>query len=161
MLKLYEPRAAEILIWYQGLQGYRYGLDDYETVDSFQRKINFGAVRKEKYGIFYLTNIHDPRGNAYGHCYFWDRKTRGRGQKLQELMNEIMPVLNLHRITVIVPVQNRITARWLIKNGFNLEGILRAYLMFQGMLHDCFIFAYYNKEIKKQVETVESFPKRD
>ena len=151
---LYIPKIKEIKDWYDKLKEYRYGLEDHETLDTFQADMRAGAVIKKDYGIFYLTNLHDPIGNAYGHCYFWDRRTKGRDQDLQEMLEQALTIFMLHRITVMIPTINGITARWLQKNGMELEGYLKAYMTYHKQFYDMYIFAYYSKQLRKHIDNM-------
>jgi len=149
---LYVPTDKDIVTWYGELRKFRFGLEDNETIETFKRDIKAGAVVKKDYGIFYITNVHDPIGNAYGHCYFWDRRIKGRDQDLHEMMETAITLFMLHRITVMIPAANGITARWLQKNGMELEGYLKAYMMYNKQLYDMYIFAYYSKQLTKHID---------
>jgi len=151
---LYTPKEKEIEYWYNGLKGYKYGLEDSETLEIFKVQIKTGAVLKRDYGIYYLTNIHDPVGNAYGHCYFWDKRIKGREQDVKEIIEKGMEILLLHRITALVPVVNGITSRWLERAGFEIEGCVRAYMVYRKQLFDMYIFAYYSAQFKKHIEEI-------
>jgi len=150
---LYVPTDKEIKTWYDRLKDYRYGLEDYETIETFKAGIKAGAVVKKDYGIYYLTNIHDPIGNAYGHCFFWDKRIKGRDGDLGEMLNNAINIFMLHRITVMIPSTSGITARWLQKNGMELEGYMKAYMMYNKQFYDMYIFAYYSKQLVKHIET--------
>lgn len=149
---LYTPTEKEIETWYQGLKGYKYGLEDPETLEIFKVQIKGGAVLKRDYGIYYLTNIHDPVGNAYGHCYFWDKRVKGRDQDIKEILETGMELLSLHRITALIPVANGITSQWLERVGFEIEGYMKAYMVYRKQLFDMYIFAYYSKQFKNHIE---------
>ena len=149
---LYVPKEKEIRTWYREIKKYKYGLEDNETIETFKASIEEGAVVKKDYGIYYLTNIHDPIGNAYGHCFFWDKRVKERNRDLVEMMEKAMDSFMLNRITVMIPAANEITARWLQKNGLEIEGYMRAYMVYRKQLYDMYIFAYYSKHLKKNID---------
>ncbi len=152
---LYRPTEKEIETWYQGLKGYKYGLEDPETLEIFKVQIKGGAVLKRDYGIYYLTNIHDPVGNAYGHCYFWDKRVKGRDQDIKEIIEKGMEMLSLHRITALIPVANGITSKWLERVGFEIEGYMKAYMIYRKQLFDMYIFAYYSEQFKNHLKKTD------
>ena len=152
MTEIYYPTPDECHEWYEKMVKFPYAFEDPETVDSFTTDIINGVVVKADYGIYYLTNLWHSPYSAYGHCYFWDRRTKGRSHILREMLDDVMPKYKLHRVTVIIPIENRITARWLQESGFNLEGIWRAALVYQKSLHDGYQYAYYVPALREQIE---------
>lgn len=149
---LYCPTEKEIIVWYYRIQQYKYGFQDKYYIPDFIEDIRNGAVHKTSFGIFYLTRIQDTFYNAYGHCIFWDRRTKRRGRYLRALLNKALKFFHLERITVVIPAANRATAKWLSDNGFWIEGIMRGLLLFHGELYDAYILAYYSERIRAQLE---------
>jgi len=143
-LKLYFPHDAELAEWYVKIRAYRYGFEDQETAETFARDVSLGALVKTEGGIYYLTGIHEHPGNAFGHCFFWDKRTRERVEELRSMTEFGLRAFELHRITVILPAANRVTCKWIERAGYTFEGRLRAYLWYGGTVYDAYIFAYYS-----------------
>jgi len=137
--------------WYNKAKKFKFGLQDHIDIYQFGLLLNNGIVYEYNFGIFYLTDLNNPPGNAYVHALMWDRRTKGREWYAKELIKKNMDYFELHRLTACIPAVNRATTKWLMRIGFTAEGYIRAYMVFNNQLYDMLMLGYYSDTLKNYI----------
>jgi RimJ/RimL family protein N-acetyltransferase len=98
-------------------------------------------------GILYLAEIK-PGQSAQAHFTFWDRRLRGREKLIREACRHVMDELQLHRITVEIPLYATPTMKFVENNlGFKKEGRMREAVLYNGDWFDVNLYSILDHEV--------------
>lgn len=115
--------------------------------------ILWGIVEKQTNAfigtINYLKKKEDDAAHRAEITYDLAKQYWGRGfmpEAIQATLPYVFEVMGITRIETTVHVQNFQSALVLIKSGFHMEGVLRKYKWFHGVLCDVMVFSLLNQD---------------
>lgn len=102
-------------------------------------------------GVISLSKII-PGFDAEGHFVFWDGKGRGRENLAKQVAIWLYYRYKLHRMTAMVPLNQKGTIRFTERLGFKREGVKRAGTLRHGKWIDLGIFGLLRSELEEALD---------
>jgi RimJ/RimL family protein N-acetyltransferase len=95
--------------------------------------------------LVYLTDV-EVRHHAYFHGVVWEPRLYRRHDLARRVIKLMFMLLQFHRLTAVVPVDNELAAQYLEALGFKFEGRLREFFNRQGSRVDAVYYGLLREE---------------
>ena len=96
-------------------------------------------------GALWLVNIA-VGWKATVHLVLWGERLRHRAEDALEITKELFHLFQLRRLEAYLPVTNERVCRYLDKLGFVMEGTLRKWDYYDGMLVDIAVYSILKED---------------
>lgn len=97
-------------------------------------------------GLLFLSRIHEGL-KAEVHAIMFDHRLSPRTDVVRRALIWAFLAFDLHRIGASIPSVSRALRRWMMKLGFDVEGVVRNDFWYKGTLADSLIMGLTRKEV--------------
>ena len=111
----------------------------------------FSIEQNKPIGVISLNKVI-PGFDAEGHFVFWDGKGRGREGLSLRVGRWLFERYNLHRVTTMIPLNQKGTIRFTERLGFRKEGVKREGTLRHGKWIDLIIFGLLHSELEEVLD---------
>ena len=98
-------------------------------------------------GLAAATNVR-PWLDANVHLVMFDRRLRGREESIRIAMGDFMHRAQLRRLTALLPEDNKVAIKLVLRLGFQPEGIIRKAHLRDGIYRDYHVFGILREELQ-------------
>lgn len=165
----WQPDVQTVLDTWEKFSKYRIIFSDVQVDDPqkfLAMMMNPGSVVLEiscegkEVGMYYLTGI-SPLTSAYVHYAFWDRKSSGRQRLVLTIARRVMDELDLHRVTISVPIYAYAALNRIQRMGLRIEGRRREAILHQGRWADKLEFGTLREELTDEALEAGRIPREE
>ena len=97
-------------------------------------------------GLLFLSRIREGL-KAEVHAIMFDRRLGPRTDLVRQALVWAFMAFDLHRIGATIPAASRALRRWMIRLGFDVEGVVRNDFWYKGELADSLIMGLTRKGV--------------
>jgi len=97
-------------------------------------------------GLLFLSRIHEGL-KAEVHAIMFDHRLAERTDLVRRGLVWAFVAFDLHRIGASIPAASRALRRWMMKLGFDVEGVVRNDFWYKGVLADSLLMGVTREEI--------------